>query len=85
MCHNMDKGGPARKACKAACIGCMRCVKACEYGAVTVKNNLAVIDGEKCVACVNARKSAPPNASISSSLTRRAPRRRNLIQKGSFL
>lgn len=51
MCHNMDKGGPARKACKAACIGCMRCVKACEYGAVTVKNNLAVIDGEKCVAC----------------------------------
>ena len=51
MCHNTDKGGPARRACKAACIGCMRCVKACEYGAVTVKNNLAVIDGEKCVAC----------------------------------
>lgn len=51
MCHNTDKGGPARKACKVACIGCMRCVKACEYSAVTVKNNLAVIDGEKCVAC----------------------------------
>ena len=51
MCHNTDKGGPARKACKAACIGCMRCVKACEYGAVTVQNNLASIDTDKCVAC----------------------------------
>ena len=51
LCRNKDKGGPARKACKASCIGCMRCVKACEYGAVTVRNNLASIDPAKCTAC----------------------------------
>lgn len=50
-CSNKDKGAAARKACKGACIGCMRCVKACESGAVTVSNNLAHIDFDKCTSC----------------------------------
>lgn len=50
-CQNCDKGGEARKACSAACIGCMRCVKACEAGAVSVKNFNATVDPEKCTAC----------------------------------
>jgi electron transport complex protein RnfB len=50
-CSNCDKGGEARKACKAACIGCMRCVKACEAGAVQVEHFLARVDPQKCTAC----------------------------------
>ena len=43
-CMNKDKGGVARKACKAACIGCGKCVKVCKFGAITVENNLSYID-----------------------------------------
>lgn len=51
LCNNKEKGGAARKKCKVACIGCSACVRACEFGAVTVENFLAKIDAEKCTAC----------------------------------
>lgn len=50
-CSNKQKGGVARKNCKAACIGCSACVRACEFGAVKVENFLATVDAEKCTAC----------------------------------
>lgn len=50
-CSNKQKGAEARKACKNACIGCKKCEKTCPNGAITVKNDLAVIDYEKCTNC----------------------------------
>ena len=50
-CSNKQKGGVARKNCKVACIGCSACVRACEFGAITVENFLATVDTEKCTAC----------------------------------
>lgn len=50
-CSNCDKGGPARKACKVACIACSKCFKVCEFGAITIENNLAYIDADKCTFC----------------------------------
>ena len=50
-CSNKQKGGVARKNCKAACIGCSACVRACEFGAVKVENFLATVDETKCTAC----------------------------------
>lgn len=50
-CSSTDKGAFTRKACTAGCIGCKRCEKKCEYGAITITNNLAAIDPEKCVNC----------------------------------
>lgn len=58
-CQNRDKGGVARKVCKAACIGCMKCQKACEQGAVTVANFLASIDPEKCIGCGDCQAACP--------------------------
>ncbi len=55
-CINTEKGGPARKNCSVACIGCGKCVKECAYDAITMVNNLAYIDYEKCKLC---RKCAP--------------------------
>jgi Na+-translocating ferredoxin:NAD+ oxidoreductase RNF subunit RnfB len=50
-CHSTDKGAFVRKVCKAGCIGCMRCQKTCQYGAITINQNLASIDPEKCTNC----------------------------------
>ncbi len=51
MCSNKQKGADARKACKNACIGCKKCEKTCNNGAITVKDNLAVIEYDKCTNC----------------------------------
>ena len=50
-CVNKDKGGVARKACTAACIGCGKCAKVCKFDAITIQDNLAFIDSAKCKAC----------------------------------
>lgn len=51
MCSNKQKGADAMKACKNACIGCKKCEKTCPNGAITVMDNLAVIDYTKCTYC----------------------------------
>lgn len=51
MCHNRDAGAAARKACQNACIGCKKCTKVCPHGAITVWDNLATIDYDKCQNC----------------------------------
>ncbi len=61
-CSSHDKGGVAKKLCKAACIGCMRCQKACEHGAVTVTNFLATVDSDKCVGCGKCKEVCPTGA-----------------------
>lgn len=52
MCSNKEKGADARKNCKNACIGCKKCEKVCPTGAITVKDNLASIDYDKCSFCL---------------------------------
>ena len=59
MCSNTQKGADARKNCKNACIACKKCEKTCPHGAITVINNLAVIDYEKCTNCGACVKECP--------------------------
>lgn len=61
-CSNCDKGGPAKKACSVACIGCSKCFKVCEFGAITIKNNLAYIDAAKCTFCRKCVTECPTNS-----------------------
>ncbi|MBQ9086041.1 MAG: RnfABCDGE type electron transport complex subunit B [Clostridia bacterium] len=51
MCNNREKGAEARKNCTNACIGCKKCEKNCSAGAITVTDNLARIDFDKCTGC----------------------------------
>jgi len=50
-CKNIEKGGVVRKKCSAGCIACTKCVKECPDGAITMVDNLAVIDYSKCSGC----------------------------------
>lgn len=59
LCVNRDKGAVANKVCKASCIGCGKCVKTCPFEAITLNNNLAYIDSEKCKLCRKCEEACP--------------------------
>lgn len=61
-CRNQDRGAAARKACKVACIGCGKCVKECRFDAITLENNLAFIDSDKCKLCRKCEPVCPTGA-----------------------
>jgi len=50
-CHSKDKGAITKKNCSVGCIGCGICVKTCPFEAITLTENLARIDMEKCRVC----------------------------------
>ncbi len=50
-CLSTDPGPITIKNCKTGCIGCKICEKNCPSEAITVTNNLAMIDYEKCNSC----------------------------------
>jgi Na+-translocating ferredoxin:NAD+ oxidoreductase subunit B len=63
-CCNEDKGVPAKKSCNVACIGCGKCVKICPHEAITMNNNLAFIDSDKCKLCRKCTTECPTNSII---------------------
>lgn len=59
LCKNKDKGVLARKECKMACIGCMKCKKVCECDAITVESFNAHVDTSKCIGCGKCEEACP--------------------------
>ena len=75
LCNNKDKGAIANKACKASCIGCGKCVKTCEkFEAITLENNLAYIDAEKCKMCRKCEEACPKGAIHGFNFPPRKPK-----------
>ncbi len=58
-CNSLDKGKEVKDKCDAGCIACGMCVRACEYDAVHVENNLAYVDQSKCVKCGKCAEKCP--------------------------
>lgn len=51
QCSSKDKGKQVMSVCKVGCIGCKMCEKVCPSEAITVTDNLAHINPEKCTNC----------------------------------
>ncbi len=59
LCKNENKGVDTHKECMVGCIGCGKCARNCEYGAITVENFLARVDVDKCTGCGKCAENCP--------------------------
>ncbi|MCK5847789.1 MAG: RnfABCDGE type electron transport complex subunit B [Caldisericia bacterium] len=62
LCSNSDTGSMVRKACKVGCISCGICIKKCPQKAIVFKDNIPVIDIDKCDLCGICITVCPVNA-----------------------
>ena len=50
-CASHAKGAVTVRSCSQGCVGCSMCKKICPNEAITIENNLAIIDYSKCDSC----------------------------------
>ncbi|MFC1753643.1 RnfABCDGE type electron transport complex subunit B [Thermoproteota archaeon] len=63
-CSSQDAGRVVMQSCKVGCIGCKKCETTCKFDAIKVVDNLARIDYEKCVGCMQCVKVCPTKVII---------------------
>jgi electron transport complex protein RnfB len=73
-CSNCDKGGPARRACRVACIACNKCFNVCEFNAIKIENNLAYIDAKSCTFCRKCVTECPTGSILEFNFPPRKPK-----------
>ncbi|MFH1150694.1 MAG: RnfABCDGE type electron transport complex subunit B [Actinomycetota bacterium] len=82
VCNNRDKGARARQVCSVCCTACKKCEKVCEAGAISIADNRAWIDYDKCTQCGRCIEECP-NQCIVRVAPRKRRRRRDLVTAGS--
>lgn len=57
--------------CKSACLGYGDCVAVCEYGAICIRDGIAVVDPRKCVGCGMCAAKCPNKLIVIKDATKR--------------
>ena len=68
-CASKAKGAVTIRGCSAVCVGCGKCEKVCEEGAIHVDQNLAFIDYTKCTSCGKCATVCPKHLITDAGLT----------------
>jgi ferredoxin len=58
-CLSHAKGAVSRTLCNIGCLGCRLCLKSCRFGAISISDNLALIDYDKCTGCGDCAEKCP--------------------------
>lgn len=58
-CASTGRGREVTAACDVGCIGCRKCERTCEQGAIAVSDFLARVDAEKCTGCGKCAEACP--------------------------
>ena len=76
-------GGSGPLSCKYGCLGYGSCTKACKYGAISVKNGVAVVDEDLCVGCMACAQACPRNLIVAVEPDRNVVIACNSMAKGA--
>ncbi len=58
-CHTANRLSGGMKECTFACLGFGTCVEKCKFGALSLKNGVAIVNKEKCTNCGACMKECP--------------------------
>jgi electron transport complex protein RnfB len=58
-CKSFDLGKKVTEVCEIGCIGCKKCLKACNYEAIGFDDNLAWVKWENCTKCLDCVVACP--------------------------
>lgn len=64
-CSSKCRGKDVMSVCKVGCIACGICARSCPHGAITMKDNLPIIDYSKCTGCLTCVNKCPRHIIIS--------------------
>ena len=76
-------GGNGPLSCKFGCLGYGSCTKACKYGAISVKNGVAVVDEDLCVGCMACAAACPRQLIVPVEPSRNVVIACNSMAKGA--
>jgi Fe-S-cluster-containing hydrogenase component 2 len=58
-CHAAMRLGGGPKECASGCIGLGSCARVCPSGAISVVDDVSIVDPERCAACMNCAAACP--------------------------
>ncbi|MGI5868487.1 MAG: RnfABCDGE type electron transport complex subunit B [Kiritimatiellia bacterium] len=73
------------KECQYGCLGFGSCARACEFGAIVIRNGLAVVDPARCTGCGRCVTKCPRNLIVIVPVKHRVHVRCNSPEKGAVV